>query len=110
MGLAPITVLGADNSIDARSQLKQGRVDAMAQDSLTIPYVQSREPGVYASAREPFEMTIMGIGVTKADTALQASLASALQSLVDNGQYAALLKKWGLPETSAVARATINGG
>jgi ABC-type amino acid transport substrate-binding protein len=41
--------MGADNNIDARLQLKQGRVDAMVQDSLTIRYVRAQEPGVYAT-------------------------------------------------------------
>jgi polar amino acid transport system substrate-binding protein len=108
-GRAALVFLGADNNIDARSQLRQERVDAMAQDSLTIPFVQSKEPGVYQPVGEPFEMTIMGIGVDKGDTALQHSIAQALQAMIDDGSYAALLKDWGLPASSAIARATVNG-
>src|ERR1700722_691806 len=44
-GRAAVVFLGADNNIDARSQLRQGRADAMAQDSLTIPFIQAREQG-----------------------------------------------------------------
>jgi polar amino acid transport system substrate-binding protein len=109
-GKPAIVVTGADNSIDARSQLKQGRVDAIVQDSLTIPFASSQEPGTYATLGEPFDMTVIGIGVNKSDTELQTQLASALQALIDNGDYAGLLKKWGLPATSAVAHVTINGG
>lgn len=109
-GKPAIVLMGADNNIDARSQLKQGRVDAIVQDSLTIPFTSSKEPGTYATLGEPFDVKLMGIGVTKSDTPLQAALASALQGLIDNGDYSALLKKWGLPTTSAVAHATINGG
>jgi polar amino acid transport system substrate-binding protein len=108
-GKPAIVLLGADNSIDARSQLKQGRADAMAQDSLTIPFIQSQEKGVYRTVGEPFEMTVMGIGVTKADRSLQAALAAALQAMIDDGEYAALLSKWNLPASSAVSRVTING-
>jgi len=107
-GKPAIDFLGADNNIDARSQLKQGRADAMAQDSLTIPYVQGQEAGVYATVGEPFDFVEMGIGVDKTDTDFQKRLAGALQGLIDDGSYASLLKKWGLPESSAIRRATIN--
>jgi polar amino acid transport system substrate-binding protein len=108
-GKPAVVFLGADNNIDARSQLKQGRADAMAQDSLTIPFIQIQEKGVYRTIGEPFDMTVMGIGVTKSDLALQAALAAALQAMIDNGEYAALLDKWNLPASSAVSHATING-
>lgn len=107
-GKPAIVFLDADNNIDARSQLKQGRVDAMAQDSLTIPYIQNQEPGTYLTVGEPFDYTIMGIGVGKADTALQARIVTALQGLMDDGTYARLLRKWGLPPSSGMTKVTVN--
>ena len=109
-GKPAVVFLGADNSIDARSQLKQGRADAMGMDSLTVPHVQSQEEGVYRALGEPFKMTVMGIGVAKDNKALQAALQSALQAAIDDGVYAKLMAKWGLPTTSAIARVTINMG
>ena len=109
-GRPAVTFLGADNNIDARSQLKQGRADAMVQDSLTIPFAMAQEPGTYATVGAPFDVLVMGIGVGKGDTALQEALRTALQALIDDGTYAALLKTWNLPATSALAKATINGG
>ena len=108
-GKPAVVFLGAENNIDARSQLKQGRADAMVQDSLTIPFVQSQEAGTYRTVGEPFDFVVMGIGVTKSDTALQAALAAALQGMIDDGSYAALLKRWDLPASSAVPHATIDG-
>jgi polar amino acid transport system substrate-binding protein len=108
-GKPAVVYLGADNNLDARSQPKQGRADAMAQDSLTIPFAQIQEKGVYRTVGEPFDMTVMGIGVTKSDLPLQTALSVALQAMIDDGEYAALLKKWNLPATSAVSRVTING-
>jgi polar amino acid transport system substrate-binding protein len=108
-GRPAVIFLGADNNIDARSQLRQSRADAMAQDSLTIPYVQVQEPGQYTTVGEPFDTTVMGIGVTRSDTDLQTAVATALQSMIDDGTYAALLKKWNLPASSAIPRTTING-
>ena len=107
-GRQAVVFLGADNNIDARSQLRQGRADAMAQDSLTIPYVQSQEKGVYQTVGEPFDVRVMGIGVAKGDTTLQAALRSALQAMIDDGSYGRLLTKWNLPAGSGVPRATIN--
>lgn len=108
-GKPAVVYLGADNNIDARLQMKQGRADAMAQDSLTIPYVQSQEAGAYVTLGEPFDYTIMGIGVGKDDTGLQAKLSQTMQGLIDDGSYAKLLAKWGLPASSGVAKATVNG-
>ena len=109
-GKPAVVFLGADNNIDARSQLKQGRADAMAQDSLTIPYVQTQEPDAYRTVGEPFDMTLMGIGVSKADPALQDALRTALQAMIDDGSYAGLIAAWHLPPSSAVAKATIDMG
>jgi polar amino acid transport system substrate-binding protein len=109
-GKPAMVFMGADNTIDARSQMKQGRVDAIVQDSLTIPFVQSREEGVFQTIGEPFDITVMGIGITKEDQNLQAALQSALQAMIDDGSYAGLLKKWNLPASSAIPRATINAG
>ncbi len=107
-GRPAVIYLGADNNIDARSQLKQGRTDAMAQDSLTIPFIRSQEAGTYATVGAPFDYVSMGVGVGRDDTALQAKLSQAVQSLIDDGSYAKLLAKWGLPASSAVAKATIS--
>lgn len=109
-GKPAIEFLGADNNIDARSQLKQGRADAMVQDSLTIPYVAAGEPGTYAAVGQPFDVLVMGIGVDKTDKDLQGQLRAALQTTIADGTYAALLRKWNLPASSGVAEAVIDGG
>ncbi|HEX3983472.1 MAG TPA: ABC transporter substrate-binding protein [Acidisoma sp.] len=108
-GKPAIKFLDADNNIDARLQMKQGRADAMAQDSLTIPYVQSQEAGVYATVGEPFDTTVMGIGVGKTATGLQAALQKALQSMMDDGSYKSLIAKSDLPANAAIGKATIDG-
>lgn len=108
-GKPAIHFLDADNNIDARLQMKQRRADAMAQDSLTIPYVQSQQPGVYATVGEPFDTTVMGIGVGKTATGLQDALQKALQSMMDDGSYKALIEKSGLPANAAIGKATIDG-
>ncbi|MFP3584735.1 ABC transporter substrate-binding protein [Paraburkholderia sp. SIMBA_055] len=98
----------AENSVDARSQMTQGRTDAVMMDSLTIPYVIAQNRNAFVTVGDPIEYTSMGIGVAKGDATLQKQLAVALQSLVDDGSYAKLLKKWGLSPTSAITKVTIN--
>lgn len=98
----------AENSVDARSQMMQGRTDAVMMDSLTIPYVIAQNRKAFVTVGDPIEYMSMGIGVAKGDAALQNRLAVALQTLVDNGSYAKLLKKWGLSPTSAIPKVTIN--
>jgi polar amino acid transport system substrate-binding protein len=99
----------ADNSIDGRIQMKQGRTDAVLQDSLTVPRTVSEEKGQYVVVGEPFAYHQMGIGVTMADPDLQKRLAVALQQLIDDGSYAKWMAKWGLQTTSAIKTVTING-
>jgi len=50
----------------------------------------------------------MGIGVTKGQEALGQNIGKALQSMIDDGSYAKLMAKWGLPETSALQKMLIN--
>lgn len=109
-GRAEAIYVPADNSIDARIQMKQGRTDAVMQDSLTVPHVMSQERGRYVALGEPIDFQLMGIGVDKADASLQKRVAGAVQQLIDDGSYARLMKKWGLPASSALSRVSIDAG
>jgi polar amino acid transport system substrate-binding protein len=52
---------------------------------------------------------LSGIVVAKDNDALAKALKTALQGMIDDGSYQALLKKWGVA-SQAVKQATINGG
>lgn len=108
-GLAPAVYVPAENSIDARMQLRQGRTDAVMMDSLTIPFVIKQSGNQFITVGDPIESKLMGVGVDKEDPALQRQLAAALQTIMDDGSYKQLLAKWGLPADSALTKATING-
>ncbi|MEX3845480.1 ABC transporter substrate-binding protein [Paraburkholderia sp. BR10882] len=107
-GLPAAVYMPAENSIDARMQMRQGRTDAVLMDSLTIPFVIKQSGGQFVTVGEPLEFHLMGIGVNKADAALQQELAKAMQRAIDDGSYASLLIKWGLSASSAVPKVTIN--
>lgn len=105
----PITFVGTDGSIDARSQLKQGRIDAAVQGNETLPYVMEQEPRAYSALGGPIATQLTGIALPQKDTALQQKVAAALDALIADGTYTALLAKWKLSD-NAIAKATINAG
>jgi polar amino acid transport system substrate-binding protein len=56
----------------------------------------------------PDSTGLSGIVVAKSNDALAKALKTALQGMIDDGSYQALLKKWGVA-SQAIKRATING-
>ena len=108
-GKPPINVVGTEGSPDARTQLKQGRVDAAMQGNETLPYVMKLEPNTYAVVGERISSQLTGIGVAKNATELQQALAEALRQLIADGSYKKILDKWGL-SGDAVEEVTINAG
>ncbi len=108
-GQPPITFVGTEGSADARTQLKQGRIDAAAQGSETLPYIMQQEPNSFALVGAPFDIGYNGIAVKKDDVALQTALSDGLSALIADGTYAKLLQKWNLRD-QAIEKVTINAG
>ncbi|GGF28809.1 ABC transporter substrate-binding protein [Aliidongia dinghuensis] len=108
-GKPAIEVVGTEGSADARTQLRQGRVDAAMQGNETIPYMMSQEPGAYAPIGQAIAAQFTGIGIAKADKPLQDAVAAALDQVITDGTYQKILAKWQLGDI-AVAKATINAG
>lgn len=107
-GGSPVQFIGTDGSADARTQLKQGRIDVAVQGNETLPYVMEQEKGTYHLIGKPIAFQLMGIGVPVKDAAFQKALADALDALIADGTYGKLLAKWQLEE-SGVEKAQING-
>nr|WP_298798988.1 ABC transporter substrate-binding protein [uncultured Acetobacter sp.] len=99
----PVELFAAENSADARLQLREGRVAAVLQDSLTAPWTLTINPGQFRLLGDSFELTPLGIGLPKNDTHLQCLITAALAALQADGTYLALIRKWHLPESSAIA-------
>jgi polar amino acid transport system substrate-binding protein len=108
-GKPDIAVVGTEGSADARTQLKQGRVDAALQGNETLPYVMGLEPGAYMAVGERIASQYTGIGVGKSATGLQGAIAEALGALVADGTYGKILDKWKL-SGDAVEKVTIDAG
>src|SRR3954447_20796722 len=50
----PVQFVGTEGSADARTQLRQGRIDAAVQGGETLPYMMDLEPGTYVPVGDVF--------------------------------------------------------
>ncbi len=105
----PIRIVGTEGSGDARIQLKQGRIDAAVQGSETLPYVMEQKPRAYAPPGAPIAAQLTGIALPVKDAGLQQAVAAALDGLIADGTYRALLAKWHLSD-NGIGKATVNAG
>ena len=107
-GRPPIVIFGTASSADARTQLKQGRVDAAVQGMETLPYVMNQEKDVFFPIGEPFAEVYQGIGFAKDNTPLRDAYAAAFKVLMENGEYRKILAEQGL-EATALDAVYVNG-
>src|SRR5882757_690861 len=105
----PIKFVGTEGSGDARTQLRQGRLDAAVQGGETLPYMMDLEPGAYVPVGEVFSVQFTGLALNVKEKALQQAGVEALDALIADGSYRELLAKWKLTEYG-VERTTINAG
>jgi polar amino acid transport system substrate-binding protein len=104
-----IQFVGTEGSADARTQLKQGRLDAAVQGGETLPYMMELEPGAYIPIGDVFDVQFTGLALSVKEKALQQAVVEALDALIADGSYRALLAKWKLTDYG-VEKATINAG
>lgn len=95
-GKPALVIVGTEGSADARTQLRQKRLDAAVQGSETLPYLMNMEPNTFHIVGEPFTTVHQGIAVSKKDTQLRYALAKALKDMIADGSYDEVLKKWEL--------------
>lgn len=105
----PIIYVGTEGSADARTQLRQGRLDAAVQGGETLPYLMDLEPNTYLPVGDVFAVQFTGLALGVKETALQQAVVQALDGLIADGSYRALLTKWKLTDYG-VEKATINAG
>ena len=91
------------------SNLKQGRADAAVQGLEAVPTIDEMDHDGYRPVGDPFSSTLMGIAFLKDDPTLRDAFQAALKTVIADGTYATLIKKWKL-DLSAYPDATINKG
>ncbi|MDB5847722.1 MAG: extracellular solute-binding protein family 3 [Rhodoferax sp.] len=97
-GKPPIAVTGTDGSADARTQLRQGRLDAAVQGGETMPYIMGQEANTYVTVGKAFTFQYVGLAIGKKDDALAAELSDAMTKMLADGSYAKIAAKWGLTD------------
>ncbi|GME37328.1 MULTISPECIES: ABC transporter substrate-binding protein [Pantoea] len=108
-GKPAINVVGTEGTADARAQLRQRRLDAVVQGSETLPYIMQLEKNTYKPLGTAFTQQYTGLGLPKDNPQLIAAIQGALDELIADGSYQAILKKWGLND-GAVEKAAVNQG
>ncbi|QIP02651.1 ABC transporter substrate-binding protein [Bradyrhizobium symbiodeficiens] len=105
----PVTFVGTDGSGDARTQLKQGRIDAAVQGNETLPYIMDLEPNAYRPVGDAIAQQFVGIALPVKEKGLQQAMLEAVDALIADGTYKTLLAKWKLTD-NGLEKATINAG
>ncbi|MEY2816016.1 MAG: hypothetical protein RJA78_592 [Actinomycetota bacterium] len=113
-GNSEITITQLPDAPSMQNALRAKQGDAVMLDSLV-----AQDSAAKAGNGEYFEVVtdpenpvydagLVGIAILKKDTELRDAIQAALQSLIDDGQYATLLEKWGM-SANGVSSATVNG-
>ena len=87
--------------------LKSGRVEVAMTDSPPASYEVMRSNGALTLSGEPFDVAPYGVAIAK-DSGLAGPVVAAVQKLMADGQYKAILDKWGL-QASSIEDPEING-
>lgn len=97
-GLEAVTVLTLPTAQDSALTLRQGRADAFFDSTPGTVVMQEKMADVFEAVGDEFESnTQIGIATRKGDTAIAASIQAALDEIVADGTYDALIAKWNLP-------------
>ena len=108
-GRPAITVVGTEGASATRTDLRQNSVQAAVLGAEYVVYLGQQEPGAIKAIGTPIGRKLSGLAFPKESTVLRDAVAAALDRLIADGTYMALLKKHGL-EAQALARAEIDAG
>lgn len=110
-GKPPIQVVGAENTLAARMELKTGRLAAAVAGKETMAYTMKTEPGIFTTVGKAFAEAPTGIMTTKTAEGEQIrdAIAAALTRVHASGAYDKVLEKYGL-QSQAWKPVTINKG
>lgn len=108
LGRSPIKIVALKDQAAHLKAIEQKRVDVGLFDSPVVGYVVAKSGGKLVFTGESYGEAPYGIAVSK-DSKLTPAILAAMKSLVANGQYAAILKKWNLLD-GAISEPKINDG
>lgn len=101
-----ITVLTFADQASATLAVSSKQADATTSTLTNLGYISKQAPGQFELGGPKYQYVLIGIAVKKG-TGLAQSLADAINVLIKNGKYAAILKTYGVQE-DAITNATVN--
>lgn len=107
-GKPAIELVKSDGQDEATSNVVLGKVPYMLGDSPITQYAVAQSNGAIMLAGDLFDDAPYGVILAKGSD-LAPAVQAALESLVADGTYAAILAKWGV-EAGAVTEITMNAG
>jgi polar amino acid transport system substrate-binding protein len=106
-GKDAITIDQYDGQDEATSAVVSGKDDAGLADYPVEVYAAQQSKGQLELLGDPYGAAPYGYAVQKAQTEFAQAIADAVKSLIDDGTYATVLKKWGV-EGGAITDPTVN--
>lgn len=83
--------------------LLQNRYDAAILTVESAIYHSRNNPGQYKMVGAPIDEWLFGLGFLKTDTELRDAIAKAVDAIIADGSYAAVLEKWGIADFAVTA-------
>jgi polar amino acid transport system substrate-binding protein len=104
----PIDIKVFTQQTDVDLAISSGRAEVALADSPVAAYAVKQSDGTLKSTGKDYDSAPYGIAINK-KTELTPAIQAAVQTLIDDGTYTAILKKWGL-ESGAITESKINDG
>jgi polar amino acid transport system substrate-binding protein len=104
----PIDLQVFTQQTDVDLALNSGKAQVALADSPVAAYAVQQSDGALKATGKDYATAPYGIAINK-DTGLTPAVQAAVQALIDNGTYAAILKKWNL-ESGAITESKVNDG
>ncbi|RGE19165.1 transporter substrate-binding domain-containing protein [Leucobacter sp. wl10] len=111
-----VNVMELPSDLDAQTALRAGKSQAYVADAVVTEYVvaTTEDGNAFEIVRDPenpagFEPVYSGIGILKEETELIEAIRAALQALIDEGSYQAVLERNSIG-AYAVESAEVNQG
>ena len=110
-GRPAIDIEAFDTDTEAQTRVRSNGADFGSSDFPAAAYAVKTSGGGQELALIGGQTGALpyGIALTKQDTRLRDALAAALDAIIANGRYRAILATWG-SEDGAVTKAVVNGG
>lgn len=100
-GKAAINIKSFAKDSDALLALQSGQVDSYFADSPVAGYYTVQHPDQFALSGLTLGVALEGLSVNKTNTGLRDAIQAALVSMINDGTYATILKKYGV-ESGAI--------